>query len=152
MKTLNLIENNSGFVGTVSKSLTPVVIGIDSCAGVSCWPRDLCTDYPTEPTAESKAGVEYTGPSKGGPGIKVYGSRSLKMLVGRGHTGMKARVMDVRRPLLAMLEMADSGKDIHILHNGQYYAEDVHTGARNNFRRHNGILVMDSQVKPYTGE
>ena len=65
---------------------------------------------------------------------------------------MKARVMDVRRPLLAVFEMADSGKDIHILHNGQYYAEDVHTGARINFRRHNGILVMDAEVKPYTGE
>ena len=38
---------------------------------------------------------------------------------------MEARVMDVRRPLLAMLEMADSGKDIHILHNGQYYAEPL---------------------------
>ena len=74
------------------------------------------------------------------------------MLVGRGHTGMKARVTDVRRPLLAMLEMADSGKDIHILHDGRHYDQDVKTGAIVKFRRHNGILVMDAQVKPYAGE
>ena len=71
------------------------------------------------------------------------------MLVGQANTGMRARVMDVRRPLLSMLEMADSGKDIHILHDGRAFAEDVMTGAKLNFRRYNGILVMDAQVEPY---
>ena len=128
-----------------------VRIGVDSGAGVSVWPRDLCKDYPTKPTEASKQGEKYAAAGVGSAAIFNEGERRIAFDVDGNRWGVRMQVAAVRKPLLAVSEMCDAGHDVHFLSTGEAYAVHRETGEITEFVRQKGVYEITAHVLPYSG-
>ena len=146
-----LAEQASAVVNIAS--VTRVKVGVDSGAAITVWPEKLCSDYPTYPTAESKAGTEYYPAGEGG-GIKDLGQRYLQCSVNGKRRNLRARVCKVRKPLLSAGEMVKAGHDIHLIggEGKQPYAVHRKTGEVTPITFRNGVYEMDLEVFGYDGQ
>ena len=153
---LATVDDESGHspaIGAVSDQ-SLVRIGVDSCAGVTVWPTALHPEYPTKPTAESRAGKEYLPAGAGSAGVRDRGQRTYRL---KGPAGqdleMKVRVADVRRPLLSVAEMNDAGLDVHFFSNRGVgaYAENPRNGERIKLRRVDNVFEFVASVTPWSG-
>ena len=134
-----------GFLGRT------VRVGIDSGAGVAVWPTQLCDDYPTQETGDSRKGVSYASAGDGEDPIKNEEERVVKMKIdGQGRV-IRAQVARVRKPLLAVGEMCDAGHDLHHLRSGEAYAVRSRTGAIAKFARQKGVYEVEADVPQWTG-
>ena len=99
-------------VGSVGPGARKVTIGVDSGAGVTIWPKNLCSDYPTKKTA--KTGERYAPAGKNTKAIVNEGERLLKVVLPDSEErALRTQVGDVRKPLVAVSEMSDAGHDVH---------------------------------------
>ena len=90
-------------IGTVTENQKLISVGIDSGAEVTVWPPELALDMPTEESEESRSGVKYFGPGdKNGPTLVNHGRPRYTITVGGMKRILKAHVVPVRRPLLAV--------------------------------------------------
>ena len=131
-----------------------VRIGVDSGAGVTAWPRDLCDDYPTRATPESRAGFEYVPAGKGSKGITDLGERVYDLTSDSGQRmNMKVHVCDVRKPLLSVAEMNDRGLDVHFYADKSKgaFCEHPSSGARASIERVNNAFEIAASVSPWSG-
>ena len=125
-----------------------VVIGVDSGAAASVWPRDLCAYYPTKRT--DKTGVKYATAGKGSQHLINEGERVLHLKMGDGsRRGAKMQVTNVRKPLMSVADMNDAGQDVYFLASGQSYAVHRETGMVTKFTRKKNIFEIDAEVPPY---
>ena len=127
---------------------------MDSGAGVTVWPKELCDDYPTKDTPESRAGLEYMPAGKGNKGIVDLGERMYHMTDDCGqHLSMKVHVCNVHKPLLSVAEMNDMGLDVHFYADKRKgaYAEHLMTGTRVNIERVNNVFEIEATVTPWSG-
>ena len=126
LNSLHLCSIECGEIGSFSNDRI-VKIGVDSGAGVTVWPKDLCDDYPLKATPESRAGLEYVPAGKGSRGIVDLGERTYDLTDTSGQNlSMKVHVCDVRKPLLSVAEMNDMGLDVHFYADSQKGAYAVH--------------------------
>ena len=129
-----------------------VSIGVDSGAGVTIWPKSLCSDYPTRASEASKAGVQYAGAGAGSRAIKNEGERVMKLqLAGGDQRAMRTAVGEVRKPLLAVSGMVDAGHDVHFLASGESFAVHKETGTITKFVRRRGVFEIDAVVPEFSG-
>ena len=129
-----------------------VRIGVDSGAGVSVWPKELCDDYPTKQTHASMAGVSYSSAASGTSRILNEGERIVQLNVCGSKRGARMQVARVRKPLLSVAEMNDAGHDVYFL-SGQDGAYSRHrkTGLVTKFFRRNGVFEIDARVPLFSG-
>lgn len=135
----------------IVKGKRMVTIGIDSGAGVSVWPKELCKDYPTRETKESKAKVVYSGAGSTSEPIVNEGERRIRLEVDGDVRGARVQVAAVRKPLLSVSEMCDAGHDVHFFHTGEAYCVHRETGKIMTFTRRKGVFEIDAMVPPYSG-
>ena len=152
---LNAIEESGRFrttknveIGFVGRT---VRVGIDSGAGVTVWPTQLCDDYPTQETDDSRKGVTYASAGDGEEPIRNKGERVIKMVIDGQERVIRAQVARVRKPLLAVSEMCDAGHDLHFLHSGEAYAVHSRTGAITKFARQKGVYEVEAEVPRWSG-
>ena len=131
-----------------------VRIGIDSGAGVTVWPRDLCNDgRPTMETPESRSGIGYLGAQEGAPSIKDEGCRQYRVVDGQQKTrDLKVRVANVRKPLLAVADLNDLGHDVVFPATARglsAFARDARTGETTSFERRNRVFEYAVDVLPH---
>ena len=127
-----------------------VSIGVDSCAGTTVWPNELCDDTPTEASPSSRAGRQFVPASKDGPRLPDRGRRKY-VLKDRSNGTLRSinvNVTDVKKPLLAVADLNDKGYDVHFLRT-KAYAEKGN-GQRIDFIRRNCIFEYDVEVLPHT--
>ena len=151
--SLQLCSVEHGEVGSFLNERR-VRIGVDSGAGVTVWPKDLCDDYPIRATPESRAGFEYVPAGKGSKGIVDLGERTYDLIDASGQNmSMKVHVCDVRKPLLSVAEMNDVGLDVHFFADGRKgaYAIHPHTGKRVGIERVNNVFEIEASVSPWSG-
>ena len=127
-------------------------VGVDSCAGVSVWPKDLCDDVVTEETAESRAGVGYLPAGAGSAGIRDLGRRAYKLrTISDGRVrDSRFRVAEVRKPLLAVSEMNDAGLDVHFYADPKKgaFAVSSTSGEILKLERNRGVFDFEAEVMP----
>ena len=140
-------QNSSRVQGLETRSVT---VGVDSGAGVTVWPKDLCKDYPTLPTEASRAGVAYTTAGSSQSPVKNLGERTLTLDVGGEARSLRAQVADVRKPLISVAEMCDAGHDVHFLSNGRAYSVHAASGKVTPFTRRKGVFELEATVPRYT--
>ena len=131
--------------------LRSIRIGIDSGAGVSVWPKELCQDYPTRETEASRNKVSYASAGAGEKKILNEGERQLQLQVGPDMRTMRAQVAKVRKPLVSVSEMCKAGHDVHFLADGKAYAGHCERGAVTPFINTKGIFEIEAMVPPYQG-
>ena len=124
---------------------TAVTVGIDSGAGVSVWPTELCRDYPLEDSPSK--GAQYL-PAGKGTSVTDLGQRTLNCRINGKRRKMRMHVCDVRKPLLSVGEMVDAGHDIYFGKQGSY-ALHRETGERTAIMRRNGVFVVDLEVEAF---
>ena len=128
-------------------------IGIDSGAAVTIVPKAVAADYPINNSKESRAGVTYRTAS--GDIIQDLGQRGLQLHSNSSDgrpSGLKARVGDVHKALLAVCEMVDAGHDVNFRRrDGKDASHCIHiaTGKRTDFVRRNGVYEIDTKIIPY---
>jgi len=131
-----------------------VSIGVDSGAGITVWPTHLYSDYPTEQTPESRAGVEYAGAGTDSKGIVNRGLRRYRLLSEGGRQlDMKANVCDVRKPLLSVADMNDQGMDVYFFADRSKGAMAIKQGTNEGIKikRVNNVFEIDAEVLPWSG-
>ena len=65
---------------------------------------------------------------------------------------MNVAVVPVRRVLLALADLLDTGHDVHFMHEGKSWAEHVETGERIDFARRGGKFEFEVEVElPFGG-
>ncbi|CAK0897778.1 unnamed protein product, partial [Prorocentrum cordatum] len=136
--SLVLCSVERGEIGSVGDRL--VRIGVDSGAGVTVWPKDLCSDCPIKYAPESRSGLEHVPAGKGSKGIVDLGERTCDMVSSDGHNlSMKVHVCDVRKPLLSAAEVNDMDLDVHFYADSEKGACAIHpqTGRRVSIERIN---------------
>ena len=127
-----------------------VRIGVDSGAGVSVWPKDLCKDYPTKQTEASRKGVKYSAAGVGSAAIVNEGERRIELETNGNRRGVRVQVAAVRKPLVAVSAMCDAGHDVHFLASGEAYAVRRETGEVTEFERQKGVFEIVARVLPYS--
>ena len=130
-----------------------VRIGVDSCAGVTVWPTELHPEYPTEETADSRAGFTYLPAGAGSAGLQDRGRRIYHLRNQEGQNlEMKVHVADVRKPLLSVAEMNDVGLDVHFYADGRgAYAQSTRTGEVMRLQRVDNVFEFEAEVLPASG-
>lgn len=132
-------------------STRKVRIGIDSGAGATVWPTHLYPDVPT--VQDGKSGRQYYPAGKDQPSISDRGRRDYQLKDCSGQRReLKARVADVRKPLLAVSEMNDAGHHVLFYADGRgAFAEHAKTGKKTQLERSNGIFELVCDVMPPLG-
>ena len=129
-----------------------VRIGVDSGAGVSVWPTELCDDYPTKQTEASMAGISYASAASGDGRILNEGERTVQLDVCGSKRGARMQVARVRKPLLSVAEMNDAGHDVYFLCGDDgAYSRHRKTGLTTRFIRRNGVFEIDARVPFFSG-
>ena len=101
-------------IGAVTTNSKLISVGIDSGAEITVWPPELAPETPTEESDESRVGVKYFGPGdKNGPTLVNHGRRRYVVKVGGLERILKAHVVPVRKPLLAVCDLLATGHDVH---------------------------------------
>ena len=117
---------------------------VDSGAGVSVMPEEMCADAPTtEPNGR-------TYKAAGDQRIADQGQRTTRAITDCWDKSViHARVCKVRRMLLAVSEMVDKGNKVVLDHEerGGSYVEHRATGKRIPLFRKNGIFLLRLWVK-----
>ena len=145
--SLNAIQVENGEKKVVHSMERVVRIGVDSGAGVTVWPVEVCDDWPTVQTDASRKGVEYSTAGAGATALKNEGERTLELMMADGDKRrLRAQVAGVRKPLLAVSEMNDAGHDVHFLRDGRAFAVHGTTGKITNFIRTNGVFELEVTV------
>ena len=123
---------------------------VDSGAANSVAHPDMCPQYPVQPSAGSKAGVEYTCASGGV--IPNLGEQVLNVVTQNGRDAqVRYQSADVSRTLNSVSEICDGGGE-----SGQYVLFskwggqilNPETGTRMSFDREGGIYTMGMWVRP----
>ena len=112
--------------------------------------RFRCRDHCLAPRActESRLGVKYFGPGdKNGPTLVNHGRRRYVVKVGGFERILKAHVIPVRKPLLAVCDLLVTGHDVHFTAKGSW-VEHRKRGEVINFIRRGGKLEIDVEVQP----
>ena len=124
-----------------------VAIGLDSGAEITVWPPGLHPGVPTQETSESRRGVKYYGPGDTKePSLPNLGKRKYQLKIGELTRVANANIVPVRRPLLAMCNLIDSGHDVHFIHDGRCFARHIVTGEEIEIRRVGGRFEIDAEV------
>ena len=101
-------------IGAVTTNSKLTSVGIDSGAEITVWPPEIAPETPTEESDESRLGVKYFGPGdKNGPTLVNHGRRRYVVKVGGLERILKAHVVPVRRPQLAVCDLLATGHDVH---------------------------------------
>ena len=101
-------------------------------------PQSLHHETPTEESDESRLGVKNFGPGdKNGPTLVNHGRRRYVVKVGGLERILKAHVVPVQKPLLAVFDLLATGHDVHFTAKGSW-VEHRKTGEVINFIRHGG--------------
>ena len=149
--TIMQVETSGNTFERIENNQRVVRIGIDSGAGASVWPKELCKDYPTRETEQSKAKVCYSAAGSASKPIVNEGERRIKLEVDGEAFGARVQVAAVRKPLLAVSEMNDAGYDVHFFHTGEYYSVHPETGRKVMFQRRKGVYEIEAVVPSYRG-
>ena len=135
-------------IGAVTTNSKLISVGIDSGAEITVWPPELAPETPTEESDESRLGVKYFGPGdKNGPTLVNHGRRRYVVKVGGFERILKAHVVPVRKPLLAVCDLLATGHDVHFTAKGSW-VEHRKTGEVINFIRRGGKFEIDVEVQP----
>ena len=129
---------------------------IDSGAGISVWPRDLCNDgRPTKPTAESLAGVGYAPAGAQSTLIRDEGQRNFVMVDRNGQrTQINPRIAGVRKPLVSVADLNDRGFDVVFPATSRRtaaYARHIDGTTTLTFDRRNQVYEYVVSVEPWSG-
>ena len=134
-------------IGAVTTNSKLISVGIDSGAEITVWPPELAPETPTE-ESESRLGVKYFGAGdKNGPTLVNHGRRRYVVKVGGLERILKAHVVPVRKPLLAVCDLLATGHDVHFTEKGSW-VEHRRTGEVINFVRRGGKFEIDVEVHP----
>ena len=123
---------------------------VDSGAANSVAHPEMCPNYPVQPSAGSKAGVEYTCASGGV--LPNLGEQVLNVVTQSGRDAqVRYQSADVSRTLNSVSEICDGGGE-----SGQYVlfskwggqVLNPETGTRMSFDREGGIYTMGMWVRP----
>ena len=135
-------------IGALTTSSKLISVGMDSGAEITVWPPELAPETPTEESDESRLGVKYFGPGdKNGPTLVNHGRRRYVVKVGGLERILKAHVVPVRKPLLAVCDLLATGHDVHFTAKGSW-VEHRKTGEVINFIRRGGKFEIDVEVQP----
>ena len=135
-------------IGAVTTNSKLISVGIDSGAEITVWPPEIAPETPTEESDESRLGVKYFGPGdKNGPTLVNHGRRRYVVKVGGLERILKAHVVPVRKPLLAVCDLLATGHDVHFTAEGSW-VEHRKTGEVINFIRRGGKFKIDVEVQP----
>ncbi len=118
---------------------------MDSGAGVSVAPREMCTHIPLTPSEGSRRGQTFTAAS----GHKVHneGQRSVQGLTEDGSpVSMQYQVAKVTRPLNAVSKICDRGNVVVFTARGGTI-HNLWTGRKTPFGRERGIYTLNTWVK-----
>jgi len=128
-----------------------IAFTVDSGAVTTVVPDSVCKDYPIEPNAQSKLGVDYrtcTGERVRDQGTrKLIGRFSQEGQLGEVR-GMKAHVAKVNKALAAVSEMVDLGHTVVFSRDRSYAKHDV-TGQEVEFERLGGTWRLVMQVEEF---
>ena len=125
-----------------------VTWSVDSGAAVTIIPRSVGADYPTEDT---QSGVTYKTAS--GEDVPDLGMRRLLGTVRSGGgqdvlKGIKARVGNVTRGLLAVSELIDAGNEVHFTP-ARSWVRQVNTGTDLDIERRGKVFEMNMDLLPF---
>ena len=114
---------------------------------ITVWPPEIAPETPTEESDESRLGVKYFGPGdKNCPTRVNHGRRRDVVKVGGLERILKAHVVPVRKPLLAVCDLLATGHDVHFTAEGSW-VEHRKTGEVINFIRRGGKFEIDVEVQ-----
>ena len=134
---LNAIGTESGWV-----KITAVV---DSGAGDNVLPQKELPFIPLAPTARSKAGRGFCGPS--GEPIKNFGQKRVDVRTTEGQARATTwQVANVRRPLMSVSKMTKAGNDVRF-NDKTPHIHNLKTGEKTVMRKEGNIFVVDLWVR-----
>ena len=118
---------------------------VDSGAGVTIMPSEMCTHVPLRETADSRAGTKYRAAS--GHPVPDMGSRTFDAQTPRSQNRrLTCKVGPVRKMLLSVNDMFSKGNRVVFDSQGSY-VENVTTGDWTPIEQKNGMFIMKSWVK-----
>ena len=124
-----------------------VTIGLDSGAEIAVWPPDLLPEVETQESPESRRGVAYFGPGdRDGPILRNLGRRKYQLDLNGVQANMKAHVVAVRKPLLALCDLVDHGHDFFVV-DGIAWIVHRRTNQVIEVHRRGGKFELDAKVK-----
>ena len=92
---------------TSSSSRRIISFGVDSCAAASGIPLDTCSDYPLIPSANPETFRSATGQT-----VKERGTRRILGTVDGSMRAVKAKVLNIRRPLISVFDMVKANHKV----------------------------------------
>ena len=115
---------------------------VDSGAGVTTMPSEMCTHVPLRETADSRAGTTCRGHP-----VPDMGSRTFDAQISRSQNcRLTCKIGPVRKMLLSVNDMLSKGNRVVFDSQGRY-VENVTTGDWTPIEQKNGIFVMRLWVK-----
>ena len=121
---------------------------VDSGVAVSALPRAAVASYPTKAVPEKN----YTAAS--GHPVPTLGQRTPVLQFQNKTIGaVDFEVMDVSKPLLSVSRMVARGHRVvfDAESNGGSYIQNTHSGKRLRIYERNGVYVVPSWVRPFSG-
>ena len=159
-KTLNLFQKIP-----VVKELSPVITEksdmsgwmcikgvMDSGASESVAPPSMCPEVEVTPSVGSKAGQNYISASD--DLLPNLGEQLIDVVTDDGRDGrVRYQIAEVTRPLNSVSEICDAGGELGQQvtfgrHGGSIL--NLETGMVTNFKREDGIYILDMWVRPKT--
>ena len=136
-------EINGLYTPTMDGEYELIEAAVDSGAGVSIGPKELCGDIEVERDAQT--GTRYA--AAGSEAVIDEGSKTFNAVTENWQERkMKVRVGEVRRLLLAAGDLVDKGNRIVLQKSGSY-CEHIVTKKKVPIQRVNKIFVMKLWVK-----
>ena len=118
---------------------------VDSGAGENVMPENAVKFIPIVPTARSKAGRGFCGPS--GEHIKNYGQKKVEVKTAEGQVRMTTwQVASVKRPLMSVSRMTAAGNDVN-LSDKQPHIVNKKNGQKTALRKEGNVFVVDLWIR-----
>ena len=118
---------------------------VDSGAGVTIMPSEMCTHVPLRETADSRAVTTYRAAS--GHPVPDMGSRTLDAQTSRSQNRrLTCKIGPVRKMLLSVNDMFSKGNTV-VFDSQRNYVENVTTGDWAPIEQMSGIFIMKLWVK-----
>ena len=132
------------------KGWTRVRSVMDSGAGVSVAPPDMCPTYPIMESEGSKCGQEFVSASQHTkPNL---GEQMLNVVLDtQKEAQLKYQVADVSRALNSVSEICDAGHHV-VFGRGGGIIVNLKTGSTTPFVRDQNVYCLDFWVKPFQGQ
>ena len=122
------IEMNGKELMALTGITKRVTLGLDSGAELTVWPPGLAPEVDALPSVESIRGVKYYGPGDTkSPSLPNLGRRRYGLDIGGFRRHANVNIVPVRKPLLAMCDLEDHGRDVYIV-SGKRWAQHRETG------------------------